>query len=266
MGVDRPTRSFLVVDLGVLECPAREAIALGAMREADLARPDLDGAVLLGTVTIEDDAGDCAVFRLPAPLGTWTAGQIQLTRSGDGQFPALLGFCSPRPGMYGVEFMPGPTLAPEELEKQDAFARQWISLEELSIPNSDQAAEHDRPCEVLEVDVLLVHRSILEPEGKPEREKTIQRRAGVKVRRKPVALPKSDFVAVDAQHLALPTATVWTIAGRIKYRLPPPLAEWVLSVVQLAVEGQELLPAEVVFCHADGAYTADFADIPAVSG
>jgi hypothetical protein len=257
-GSDKPTRQHLVVDLGALEGPAADAIAKGIVRAEELVGGGPDGNILLGRVTVEDAAGERTEYRLPPTLGTWVGGQIGLTRSGHGQFPAYVGFCMPRPGYYGVEFMPGPAPSPEQMARERAAVREWLALKEVEI--ADTAAPHERGSryEVLKAGAFFVYRPLIENHDGAEE----LAQDGVRVRRTALSVPDlTGLVRFDARRVALPTVTVWTLAGAITYRLPPPLATWVLINMDFAARGQKLLPADVEFCRLDGRYTANFVDL-----
>ena len=257
-GVETPTIPLLVVEVGALDCPVRDLLARGVLRKSDLAHPDEEeGVCFLGTVTSESADGERTLYRLPPPLGNWAAGLIGHTRRYGSFSPAYFGFCSPRPGYFGVVPLPPPLPTEDEMAHDRAAVRDWQSLNELRIAEIEDASETGSRHEILKIGVVVVDRRALTGEARTTR-------PGVKVRAKASAAPRpdeaDDFVAVDASHVALPMAAALTLTGAITYRLPPPLAAWVLTNIENS-ELAELFPTEVEFCKLNGGYTADFVDV-----
>jgi hypothetical protein len=152
--------------------------------------------------------------------------------------------------------MVAPVPASEEMDHCHAAVLAWHALGELRIAEIADPSETGSRYEILKVAAIVVDRRAL----------TVGHRAtrpGVKVRatnrHEKRSTDGDDFVAVDASRVVLPTATAWTVAGPITYRLPPTLAAWVLTNIAITSAGTDVFPSAVEFCKLNGKYTANFA-------
>jgi hypothetical protein len=125
----------------------------------------------------------------------------------------------PRVGLFGVEFMPGPPASTDRLDEEKKALSEWWALDEIKIANTTSPDQEGSIYEVLKAGGYFVSRNLC-----------------------------SDLVglvSVNADLVILPTATLWTLAGRMTYRLPPPLGGWVLMNLDLARAGRIVFPADV---------------------
>ena len=230
-GKEQPTKAHHVVDLGSMDWPTEDALKREIVLPQQLDGEQTEGVVVLGVVMVEGETGEVTTYRLPAPLGKWAAGEIGYTRQGQGQFPAYFGFCMPKVGLYAAVQMPPPELSDNDFSGATAAFLAWQKLDELEIAKISAPTEEGSVYEVLKVGIFAIDYQ--------------------------VCGPILDVSMLDGRRIVLPTATVWTLAGKVTYKLPPQLGAWALHTLELASAEDNIFPAEVEFSLMDGHYMAD---------